>query len=250
MNLLDYKDLKFSGIYLIRNTLDNKVYIGQSIHIAKRIKDHIRSVYNLKRTDSNNRLHNAIRKYGPERFELNIIEKCEPTDLNNREIYWISYYNSTNNEIGYNLTFGGDGSLYFGKKLTLDKLKYLYSLLAGEKLSYKQIANKFNISEDLVIKINKGINWRLDDYNYPIRKESTLLIYHYTGKCLLQLDLQDNLINKFTSISAAGRQLNLNSSVITKAANGSRKTAYKFKWKWEDCSEEDWLNLLNNELNQ
>ena len=70
-----------TGIYLIRNKVNNKVYIGQSIDIKRRIKEHIRSAqpekYNKKsERDSNTPIHRAMQKYGIDNFEIQILEKC------------------------------------------------------------------------------------------------------------------------------------------------------------------------------
>jgi hypothetical protein len=53
-------------------------------------------------------LHKALRKYGLENFIIEIIETCNSLDeLNEKEIYWISFFKSVNNKFGYNLDSGG-----------------------------------------------------------------------------------------------------------------------------------------------
>lgn len=67
------------GIYQIKNLLSNKVYIGQSVHLYNRLKDHINS---LKRNGSRCRyLQNSFNKYGTENFEFKILLYCEPEEL-------------------------------------------------------------------------------------------------------------------------------------------------------------------------
>lgn len=96
-------------IYKITNLINNKIYIGQVYNktIADRFKRHIKEANSL----SKSVIDRAIYKYGPENFIYCEIDKCNTTkkDLNEKEIYWIKYYNSTNKNIGYNLTRGGDG---------------------------------------------------------------------------------------------------------------------------------------------
>nr|UVX54560.1 MAG: GIY-YIG catalytic domain protein [Bacteriophage sp.] len=54
--------------------------------------------------------HRALAKYGVSNFDIQIIDKCEDERLlDGLEIYWISYYDSTNPDKGYNLTSGGSG---------------------------------------------------------------------------------------------------------------------------------------------
>lgn len=94
------------GIYMIRNVINDKKYIGKSFDINKRWSNH---KYKLnKGAHVNNHLQNAWNKYGKDNFEFSIIELCNEDDLNDREIYWIkvtdAYYN------GYNQTEGGEGT--------------------------------------------------------------------------------------------------------------------------------------------
>lgn len=94
------------GIYKIENLLNGKIYIGQSIQIEKRFEQHKKTAYARKDRNYNNLIYKAIRKYGLENFAFEIIEEVpDNQDLDEREIYWISYYNSYKN--GYNMTPGG-----------------------------------------------------------------------------------------------------------------------------------------------
>ncbi len=96
------------GIYIIKNKINNKVYIGKAINIKKRWKyGHIN--YLNKNKHNNNQLQRSWDKYGENNFEFNIKEECEKELLNEREIYWINYYKSNNPLYGYNKTNGGDG---------------------------------------------------------------------------------------------------------------------------------------------
>ena len=96
------------GIYIIKNTINNYVYIGQSVDIAKRWQTHRglgKKDCNPNRLEYNNQIHTAMRKLGRENFYVEILEECEKEKLNEREIYWIQYYNSYKE--GYNGTEGG-----------------------------------------------------------------------------------------------------------------------------------------------
>ena len=97
-----------SGIYKIENKTNGLVYIGQSKNIEKRLADHKRISYSPKAPEYNNQIHTAIRKYGIDNFIYSTIEECPINELNNREKYWVKYYDSYIN--GYNGTEGGDFS--------------------------------------------------------------------------------------------------------------------------------------------
>lgn len=74
------------GIYKITNLINNKIYIGQSVNIERRLNEH-------KRRDEQ-KIDKAIKKYGFENFNFEIIEMCQPDKLDELENYWIGYYNS------------------------------------------------------------------------------------------------------------------------------------------------------------
>lgn len=102
--IIALQDLKnnTSGIYKI-NYPNGKCYIGLSVDIKRRMYEHNNP--NKAKTPCDL----AIVKYGKV-TEIEILELCAEKDLEEREIYWIKYYDSTNPLKGYNLTEGGDGS--------------------------------------------------------------------------------------------------------------------------------------------
>lgn len=90
-------------IYIIKNTINNKVYIGQTTQtINIRFTNHKMA----SRTGEDTKFYRAMRKYGEDKFYPELLEKVEVKELNNREKYWIKYYDSYYN--GYNSTLGGD----------------------------------------------------------------------------------------------------------------------------------------------
>lgn len=91
------------GVYAITNMTDGKVYIGRSVHIEKRWKEHI---WYLSHHQHANRYFQEAWNKGDE-FELSIIEKCDKEFLNAREIYWIARYKATDRKYGYNMCEGG-----------------------------------------------------------------------------------------------------------------------------------------------
>ena len=131
------------GIYKIENLINNKCYIGQSVNIKRRWKDHKEASKNIKNKNYDYPLYKAIRKYGLENFSFEILEKCSENLLNEKEKYWIKYFNSYNN--GYNQNEGGNsGSHYI--KLSKEKVLEIINYLKISKESSEIIGEKFGVS--------------------------------------------------------------------------------------------------------
>lgn len=96
-------------IYKLTNIKNNKVYIGQTKNsLRRRIMSHLtQSRINTK--SKKHHLQFAIQKYGYDNFDISILEVCKQEQLNEREMFWIRYYCSTDPSKGYNCTNGGDG---------------------------------------------------------------------------------------------------------------------------------------------
>lgn len=93
-------------IYKITNSINGKLYIGQTRKtIKERFQVHIKNA----QKHINRYLYDAMNKYGYDNFIPSLIEECEDSLLDEREIYWIAFYNTTDKNIGYNMTIGGDG---------------------------------------------------------------------------------------------------------------------------------------------
>lgn len=146
-------------IYKITNKVTGKSYIGQTRYTLEfRWRQHLHK-------KDNTYFHNSIKKYGPDNFTKEILEECEYSELNSKEIYYIAKYNTFNN--GYNLTIGGDGN----RRLLLDdkysEIKELY--LSG--FSSNKIASLYNVDKATIVKILKGLNVKIRNNKLNINKQ-------------------------------------------------------------------------------
>lgn len=157
------------GIYLITNQVNKKVYIGQSQNIELRWKAHRNRPFNPNSVDYEKPLYRAIRKYGLDNFTFQILEECEIKELNNREMYWIEFYHSTDKEKGYNLIKGGESGTPI--KLSETQRDQIIECLQLSNETQEQIAKKFQVSQRLVSGINLGEYWIREDIIYPIRQK-------------------------------------------------------------------------------
>ena len=118
-------------IYKIYNDINEKLYIGKTTKtIEDRWQEHIYSA--LYREDKNFQLYNAIKKYGPEHFHIIQIEECPTNLLNDREVFWIQFYDSYNN--GYNMTEGGDGTVFYSREQILEYWNQGYNQVEISKI--------------------------------------------------------------------------------------------------------------------
>ena len=95
-----------TGIYKIVNRINGKIYVGQSIDIIERWKQHGYKAFNNKEKGYTSAIHAAFRKYGIENFELEVLEECQVSELDERERYWIQELGCLVPN-GYNILIGG-----------------------------------------------------------------------------------------------------------------------------------------------
>lgn len=198
-------------IYKIVNDINNKIYIGKTeFSIQKRFYEHCRDSQKI--LEQKRPLYAAMRKYGLEHFYIELIE--ETNNPEEREKYWIEYYQSFKN--GYNATMGGDGKRYLDYDLILATFKELQNC--------EEVAKKLNCCVDSVKRIIKLQNV------FPNSSKAVQLKY---GVPVNQYDLNDNFIQTFPSYSEAAKAIGKNATYgnISRAARGKRKTAYGYKWK-------------------
>ncbi len=163
------------GIYKLEFVGLSEVYVGQSVNIEQRYKDHLNE---LKANRSNILMIKAYELFGAP--SILVLEECVENLLNDAEIFWIMELNSFNN--GLNLTRGGNSS---GSGITSIACKYsetqiieAFLLLIDPKLlSYSEISNKTGISYNSIVSLSNGNtheNWL--KYAYPKEYEELLVI--------------------------------------------------------------------------
>lgn len=145
------------GIYKITNNINGKIYIGQSNNIQRRFSEH-----QNRGAASRIPIDVAIQRYGKENFNFEIIEECSTEQLNQKETYWITYFNSIEN--GYNCSVGGDqqsiGSNNGRAILTENEVKFIrtaYNNHERRKDVYEYFKDKIAFSS--FARIWDGTSW-------------------------------------------------------------------------------------------
>lgn len=156
-------------IYIIKNKINNKVYIGQAINTHKRFISHCSRAINK----DNSPIHDAINKLGKENFYYEILES-QIENYNEREKYWIKFYNSLVPN-GYNLLEGGNEPPYhkgeecWNTTLTQETVdKIIYDIIQSEK-TLKEISKNYKVDYNIIRKINYGESWRKENLQYPLK---------------------------------------------------------------------------------
>lgn len=217
-------------IYKITNNINGKCYIGKTERtINIRWSEHIR----LSRLKLDLPLYRAFSKYGIDNFSIEEIEQCNNDVIDEREIYWIDYFNSYRK--GYNCTAGGEG----GIKTHEEYINIIIErYLNGERLDL--VCKEYHC-DYLCIRRNmeeKGIV--INTFAGP-EKLSTK-IYAINPMTL-------KVVAEYTSISAAGRALckdGKNPRAIANHISKQKNTehvAHGFLWRTTITNEE----VINNE---
>ncbi len=156
--------MKFSGIYKIENLINNKIYIGASSNIIKRIiKEHIGLLKNNKH--DNPHLQNSWNKYLPVNWEFSVIEEVgNITLLKEREQYWLDFFKSYNVDVGYNISKVSFGSPMTGRKHSENTIRIMsekktgvnhpmynkkHNETARKNMSISKIGNKYSLGRKL-----------------------------------------------------------------------------------------------------
>lgn len=208
-------------IYKITNDINDKIYIGKTeFNIEKRFQEHIKDSEKLYK---NRPLYNAMNKYGIEHFKIELIEETNNTE--EREKYWISYYNSYSN--GYNATLGGDGKVLINYDFIVEQFIKGLNIYEISKETGHDVGQ---ISKILKL---KGIS------SEQIKEQG----HRKQEKQVFQRNKKTNEITQiFQSVAQAAQWIKNNgyskdtisgiSSHICQCCNNIRKSAYTFNWSY------------------
>lgn len=222
-----------TGIYKIENKINNKKYIGQSVNIEKRWREHRNDAFNSNCKDYNMTIYKAFRKYGLNNFSFNIIEECESNELNDKEVYWVDYFNSYYE--GYNETIGGNEShIHLGRPVELYDMEGKY---VKEYPNVTEAAKDLNISRNTIYQILYKKRKSAKNYQYKYKDDTTTIITKYNNKQggkkeVAQCNKDGEIIQIFESIANAAKTLKIDSSTISKCCKGKLKTCGGFYWKY------------------
>lgn len=162
------------AIYKITNTINSKVYIGQSNNPDARWRKHKSETVNNVDVGKS-AIHDAMRSLGVENFQLTVIGWFE--DYNEKEKFYIQEYNSLIPN-GYNIQEGGNepphkyGEEHHNSIYSDELTNQIIDDLLSHQYTQKQIEIKYGVNQQLVTSINRGVTHRRPGIEYPIIKTS------------------------------------------------------------------------------
>lgn len=109
------------GIYTIINKQNSKLYVGSSINIPRRFKEHKRNLINNKHCNSH--LQYSFNKHGLESFIFEVLDSCDLEFLESTEQYWINMTQCANRKFGYNLDICAYNSSHKLSEETKNKIR-------------------------------------------------------------------------------------------------------------------------------
>lgn len=252
-----------SGIYLFRNKINNKVYIGQANDIKARFNQHKQHI------NDGLYFHKALLKYGYSNFEYYILESFNFIDKNiqnEREIYFINKFKSNDKDYGYNLTAGGCGRLDIiiseehRKKLAEAQYKYCiaYNFITSKYIeanSRLELKNKLKedgyseVNEQRIYDTISNNSTHTGDYliansfeelqekikNFTAPKKVSIYLYNYKNPDGIHkfnsISNAENYINKFCKISSGhlSTAINKNNEYIKDFIFGLSESEINYK---------------------
>lgn len=181
--------------------------------------------------------YNAIKKYGWDNFEHKILaENLTINEANEKEIYFISVYNTTNIKFGYNLQRGGKNGLHSDEtklKISISN-KGKHKMFGESNPFYGKTHTKETIK--VIAEKNTGKKHSIETIekmkNDPRRSFKGTA--HPQSKPVLQFDLCGHFIKEWDYINQARDCLGVDASTIVRCCKGKQKTAGGYIWKYKE----------------
>lgn len=266
---VDMKDTR-SGVYQIRNKINNKIYIGSTVNLYNRFSRHISALKN--NNHRNDHLQRAWNKYGEQNFVFEIIEivNLETQDIYAAENKWISLTNCTNEKLGYNIQLVA-GKGFLGMTMSEESKVKMSKNALGENnsgarhdtktvisiklllkftdLKQKTIAEHFNYDPSNISTIHTGVMWNhINIEEYKSLPDKLILLYEKLKSEENTFKLKKLSKNDVIKIKLLLRDTKMNQREIANLFGITKESISRIKTNnsWKNTSIDD-LPKMNEE---
>jgi group I intron endonuclease len=253
-------------IYKITNIITKKCYIGET----KKSNPYLRWNEHKRKIEQGigcPALQDAVKKYGIDNFKFEVLIICFDEDRYKIEMEYIKKFNSISPN-GYNLTIGGEGGGFYGKKHSQETINNISIKMKQKYIDNPELCNENSKRQKIImntpevkLKIREGLKnsekWKnsIKGNHNKVHTEETKekiksisknyfnntenIIKHREtmskslGFNIVQYDMKNNFINKFCSINEASRQTRISRSTIGKVLRQNTNIAGNYIWKKE-----------------
>ena len=243
----------YGFIYITTNNINGKKYIGQKNYDKKgKWKKYLGSgIY----------LNKAISKYGKENFSREIIDYGKTREeLNEKERYWIAYFNACHSDNFYNIARGGDGGWvnegkseeeirkiyrercknfivplgedsFHAKLSNCDVNKIIHMMLNG--MHNVDIAKEFGVDECTIYDIRVHKTWKhmTEGIIFPPSDRKTANKFK---KSVDVYDLDGNFINTYESAREIERKLKVSYKLVSQVCNGEKRQSHGYVFRFHN----------------
>lgn len=231
-----------SGIYMCTCLGNNKSYIGQAQDVKTRKCEHLSELRGNRH--HNKYFQNSYNKYKEHSLVWTVLEYCDIDELNDREIYWIAYYDTYKN--GFNANEGGGGNRGYQKsEETLrkssesikrawenadDRRKEFSERMKGDKNPMYGRTGALNpaYGKDHSREKNGMYGKRHTDEAKELNRQAHLGKNNKMSKPVVCIETQV----LFYSQGEAGRVMHCDPTGINKCCNGVIKTCGGYHWRY------------------
>ncbi len=209
-NVTKSKGVKTCGVYKLTNIINGKYYIGQSNNCYYRIYTHFKKLSSDKHHNPD--LQSDFNEFGRFNFKTQVIEKCNESELNEREVHWLNHFKSITNIEPYNKS----NAVHNRKRkiVVSDEIKQKLAKISKEWLDNNKPSHVPCSQEEWVENRSKGLYYREGEWGDFKQIQSRGLKIH--KRRLYAVNIETREVKEYESAAACGKAIGVYDSTVLK----------------------------------